>query len=195
MPDVNSLLKSAKTAKAIFNLLESGSVASVFLGIEFQAVREAFLRIGSAVDKKGQTQICIGHLDSSYHACEYLIRNAGFLDRLLFSRAFPLDQVRQKARFLLCVRAVCHAFIGERDHCANDLLIAESYRSEDNPLITAWVLSGVLINPLAAADLAYAGIRNLPGMLRGEIDAYNIDDEAIAEFRATLLKPDESPSS
>lgn len=187
MPILSDLIRSSSAAGELFAILESGSIAGVFGEIEFAAAREAFQRVATAEDKRGQVQTCIGHLNSSYSAFAHQLRTAGFLDRMLVSRNVQLMAAQEKAVFVLCVRAICHAYLAERTHCEEDLELAHAVLKE-NPLGTAgtlWAASSV-INPVAAADVAYMAYKSTrtPG---GEFNAYKVEEGTIDDLRARLL--------
>jgi hypothetical protein len=177
------IISVAEKAKDLFAILESSDLASLLAEIEFAAAREAFERIPESADKASQVRICIGHLNSCYHGYVAALNQMTKLDRTVWARKEHFEAVRTKAIFVLCVRAVCHYYVGESRHWTEDLKLAQAMRSFDletggHPFL--WLLSGAVINPLVFFDIVYMAYQNEGPRSR----IYQLDDAAFESFKA-----------
>lgn len=183
------LARNAASATRLFALLECGQIADVIQQVEYAAARDAFHRVPSAIDKRAQVQICIGHLNSAFSACAHTIESAGFLDKTLMSRATVLGLTQDKACFFLCMRAVCYAYLGESQMSREDLKLARCFRAKtfESGASAWWLFSGAIFNPIAACDMAYTAFRAL-----GQSDGNEFDlDMAFIEELDAILSPKE----
>ena len=180
------MVSGARTCSCLFAYLERGQIANVLGDIELAAARDSFSRIPTAFDKRGQVQICIGHLNSSFSAYTHTIESAGVLDRTLITRSVKLLSAQTKACFVLCVRAICFAYLEESLHCQQDLEMAEKLRTRElvGGASVLWFLSGI-VNPVAGADMAYAAFSNLG---KPNDDIYETDVELIRKLRSVIVE-------
>jgi hypothetical protein len=182
------MVRGASTAGRLFALLETGQMANTIGDIELSAAKDAFARIATAKDKRGQVQICVGHLNSAYSAYVHIIDDAGFLDRTLVSRVETLEAARIKGCFVLCLRSICFAYLGEISHCEQDLRSASRLKNKEVDSGTAasiWFISGISINPIAAYDLLYCAVRS--HLRPDNNDDFKIEDDLIDELECKLL--------
>lgn len=182
------MVRGASTASRLFALLETGQIANTIGDIELSAAKDAFARIATAKDKRGQVQICVGHLNSAYSAYVHIIDDAGFLDRTLVSRLFRLYSAQTKGCFVLCLRAICFAYLEEVSHCEQDLWSALQLKNREvssGAAAMIWFGSGVTINPIAAYDVAYAAFRS--HLRPDNDDDFEVDSDLINELERKLL--------
>jgi hypothetical protein len=177
------MISVATQARDLFAVLESGEIATLLAEIEFAAAREAFERIPNSADKASQIRTCIGHLNSCYHGYTTALNQMTKLDRTVWARREHFGAVRTKAAFVLCVRALCHYYVGESHHWAEDLKLAKEMRHFDldeggHPFL--WFLSGAVVNPLVFCDIVYMAYQNEEHRAR----VYELDDSAFESFKA-----------
>jgi hypothetical protein len=187
MPTLTEIVKLAATARDLFLRLESGSLAEVMSDVEFSAACEAIARVPAATHKDGQVLVCIGHLNSVYHANLHIVRSAGFVDRTLASRVVGLLKARNRAEFALCLRAICYSYLGDRTHCLADLDAAQAL-NEEMPFsagMGVWLLSG-LLNPVAMVDFVNA--LRLANSTAAKEDRYVVKWTDIEKLRHLLLQ-------
>jgi len=180
-------LEATETAKQLYGLLEAGSFATVLAEIESHAAAEAFSRIATAFDKRGQTYVCIGHVDTVISACRYSIHNMSFLDKTLMTRRADFFFIRQTLILHLCLRSVCYAYVGEQQMCNDDLNDAidvnygRKMKEGEGLSVKAWDLSASFMNPLAWADMLYYGVfKNRP--------FWYVDDQSLFKLKHILFK-------
>lgn len=181
------MVRGASTASRLFALLETGQIANTIGDVELSAAKDAFARIATAKDKRGQVQICVGHLNSAYSAFISIIDNAGFLDRTSVSRGLTLVSAQIKACFVLCLRAICFAYLGERDHCEQDLRSARELHGKEvvGTGFTLWTMSAIFFNPVAWADIGYTAVRGFTNP--NNDDDFKIDSDLIDELERKLF--------
>ncbi|SRR5258706_10533527 len=170
------MITVAGKIKDLVGFLESGDLATLFADVELKAAREAFRRIPTAANRAAQTRTCIGHLNSCYHGYASSLRQMTMFDKVTWTRGAHFEAVRTKALFVLCVRALCHHYVGESDHCSEDLALAKEVRQIDTCEPGYCILWTV--TPLGAIDAVYSIIRNEESQTR----SYDLSDTAFEAF-------------
>lgn len=181
----SALLSGAAKLRDLFRLLESGELASLLADIEFAAAKEAFERIAASIDKRAQVRTCIGHLNSCYHGYAAALAGMSTLDRTLWARGDHFEAIKIKAIFILCVRGICHRYLGEENLWPEDFKLATSMRNrqiQSVGLSGLWFVSGAVINPLVYIDLVTMVIKNeLP-----QARIYELDEPGFERLRQMM---------
>ncbi len=179
------LLDAVKNAKSLIAFIESPDKWVYELGdIELEAAKNSFLKVNSSDDKRGQIWSCIGHLESSYEA--YKRVSTSQINQTTCNGIVNISRAETKAKFVLCLMAVCYCYLGEKTNCKNSLMQAEK-PFEDYKIgkISLWMLSGA-VNPFVAADVVSAFGRGLAGAFKKDAGLYDISEDGMEVFKKQI---------
>ena len=182
------MINGAKAAHDWIMSVDSGQIACLLGDIEFEAARSAFAAVPSAVDKRGQVWVCVGHLNSCYHAYKKDIESSGAVDFMSIVRGAKILSVQTKARFALCLMAICYWYLEEQTLCNQHLELAGTpldvkIGTIGKLALGAWWVSAAVFNPIPAIELLGAAVSGKKGP---ETDNYEVKDEQLASLRSIL---------
>lgn len=151
------MIRTYKKITDFFNPLESGSIASVLGDVELGAAKRAFEMMPIVNNKREQSVICSGHLNSSYEGYRTFVKSRTAANYCSVTQTMLVDAAKVKARFVCCLNAICYAYRSELPGCRQYMDLAQEELITDlsgpsQAVVGLWYFSTLIINPIPIVE-------------------------------------------
>lgn len=185
------MVRSYQKITDFFSPIESGGMALVLGDVELDAAKRAFELMPLVDNKREQSVICSGHLNSSYEGYRTFVKSRTAAHYCSVTQTMLVEAAKVKARFACCLNAVCYAYRGEMRGCRQYMAQAGQELKTDlgglsQAVVGLWYASMAVCNPIPIVEGVVGGVTGA----HPNTDAYELKPDDLIKLNR-LLFPEE----